>query len=169
MSNYVKRLEVVGLHGRLDLDIEFFQDVNIVYGRNGSGKTTLLHILANLLNGSLERFAFLDFAEIALTTYEDRTIRLLQRSADRHNTLITVQVDNATIGEIPTRLWRNRLEHSPEAAPIPEPRIDLLPRPDLLPVSNPSYFPAFRSMIEAWSSVDLDESPRLRGRVPGSV
>ena len=72
--DYVASIDILGLHGRYDFGIKFSRDVNILYGRNGTGKTTVLHVLANLLNGSLDRFAFLRFHSIALKTRSGRNL-----------------------------------------------------------------------------------------------
>ncbi|MDR0954869.1 MAG: AAA family ATPase [Rikenellaceae bacterium] len=48
-TEYITRIEVEGLWGRLDLDWALQPDVNILSGQNGSGKTTLIRALAQLL------------------------------------------------------------------------------------------------------------------------
>jgi len=51
MPNFIKRIQVVGIHKRFDIQQSFHPGVNILYGKNGSGKTTILHIIANAING----------------------------------------------------------------------------------------------------------------------
>lgn len=51
----IKSLSVKGLNHRIDVDLEFNEDLNIITGKNGSGKTTLLKLLWYLISGNLER------------------------------------------------------------------------------------------------------------------
>ena len=51
----IKSLSVKGLNNRIDADLEFNQDLNVITGKNGSGKTTLLKLLWYLISGNLER------------------------------------------------------------------------------------------------------------------
>lgn len=60
MPEFVKSVNVIGLHSQFDFSCEFQEGVNVIYGRNGTGKTTLLHISANVLNKDFVRFAALE-------------------------------------------------------------------------------------------------------------
>ena len=51
----IKNLSVRGLNHRIDADLEFNEDLNIITGKNGSGKTTLLKLIWYLISGNLER------------------------------------------------------------------------------------------------------------------
>ena len=51
----IKSISVKGLNNRIDADLEFNEDLNIITGKNGSGKTTLLKLLWYLISGNLER------------------------------------------------------------------------------------------------------------------
>lgn len=51
----IRKLEVKGLNDRIDADLKFNTDLNIITGRNGSGKTTLLKLIWYLISGNLER------------------------------------------------------------------------------------------------------------------
>ena len=51
----IESLSVKGLNHRIDADLEFNEDLNIITGKNGSGKTTLLKLLWYLISGNLER------------------------------------------------------------------------------------------------------------------
>lgn len=76
MANSVRYIKAVGIFERFDLEQEFQPGVNILYGRNGTGKTTLLQILANILNGDFERFAFLPFETIDVHLDKNKKISL---------------------------------------------------------------------------------------------
>ena len=51
----IKSLKVEGLNHRINVDLNFNEDLNIITGKNGSGKTTLLKLLWYLISGNLER------------------------------------------------------------------------------------------------------------------
>jgi Reverse transcriptase (RNA-dependent DNA polymerase) len=134
------------------------------YGfRNGTGKTTLLHILANALNRSVERFAFLQFDQIALRV-AGRTLRIARTSPKAE-------------GELSIALGRKKLDTiaieeairyaTGEADEETRRRIDQIKRS--LPFAPPSYFPAFRTMIEAWSSMESEAHSRTAVRRQSSL
>lgn len=51
----LKKVKVAGLNKRVDIDLDFHQDINILTGRNGSGKTTLLKLIWYLMSANIER------------------------------------------------------------------------------------------------------------------
>ena len=51
MAANLEYFKIKGLHGRLDFDLRFKNNVLIIVGENGSGKTTLLRILFLFLSG----------------------------------------------------------------------------------------------------------------------
>ena len=53
----LKSVSIKGLNNKVDCDVEFHDDINIVTGMNGSGKTTLLKILWYAISGNIERIA----------------------------------------------------------------------------------------------------------------
>ena len=65
----IESLKVKGLNHRIDADLEFKEDLNIITGKNGSGKTTLLKLLWYLISGNLERiFPEIPFESASITT-----------------------------------------------------------------------------------------------------
>ena len=65
----IRRLIVKGLNNRINADLEFHSDLNIITGANGSGKTTLLKLLWYLISGHLEQIlAEIPFHSIAIQT-----------------------------------------------------------------------------------------------------
>ncbi len=50
----IKSLQIVGLHGNQDYNLNFNDDLNVITGRNGSGKTTILKIIWFLISGNFE-------------------------------------------------------------------------------------------------------------------
>jgi len=155
VSFYIKRLEAYGLHSRFDIKLNFRNDINILYGRNGSGKTTILHVLANLLNGSISRFRFLNFKHIIVVTDENSTIELFRN--DKANEL-KLMLNSKVISRIKI------VEEKSHQITLFEDRESLEYEDDekntqkKLKVESPAYFPAFRTMIEAWASSNRDSS-----------
>ena len=65
----IRRLEVKGLNDRIQADLKFNEDLNIITGRNGSGKTTLLKLIWYLISGNLERiFPEIPFDFVSIVT-----------------------------------------------------------------------------------------------------
>jgi predicted ATPase len=168
MPDYVTDIEATGLFGRFDLRVQFHRDVNIVFGRNGAGKTTMLHLLANILEGDYARFAFLRFRSVKIGLGSSRTV-VVRRTAEDGSEAILVTLNGEQIHEyaVPrpseTRagvLWdeaaaarRERLfEEMDEEAPA-----------ETEPLVRTAYFPAFRTMIEAWAAME-----ERRRRVPST-
>ena len=65
----IESLSVKGLNHRIDADLEFNEDLNIITGKNGSGKTTLLKLLWYLISGNLERIVLeIPFQSVSIET-----------------------------------------------------------------------------------------------------
>ena len=65
----IRRLIVKGLNNRINADLEFHSDLNIITGANGSGKTTLLKLLWYLISGRLEQIlAEIPFHSVSIQT-----------------------------------------------------------------------------------------------------
>ncbi|GAA5527642.1 AAA family ATPase [Herpetosiphon gulosus] len=134
MSTYIKRLEAYGIHNRYNIIQNFDDGINILYGKNGAGKTTILHILTNLINEEFDRFRFIDFKEIKVLLSNDETIRIIFLSDEN---IIKVYKNE-----------KNTLSFSSQKFDSYIPKNSSLDSP-LLSIA---YFPAFRTMIEAWIS-----------------
>ncbi len=167
MGNYVKKLEVLDLFGRMNVVMDFFPDINVVYGRNGSGKTTMLHIIANLLSGAIQRFLYLDFRVANLEMGEGSAIKVVKSSDDNALRKLDVSLNGELYGTMTLNLRNPVIE--PETGgregEVIEWRGEGSPPIDqegsehvraALGISLPAYFPAFRTMIEAWATVDSE-------------
>jgi predicted ATP-binding protein involved in virulence len=152
MVSTVRSIRAVGIHGRYDLELEFYPDVNILYGKNGAGKTTLLHILANILNADFERFAFLPFETIEVHLDDNQEIKLYEYTCGEENridvSLNKEEIASFSLSEIKQRLWH---ESSQTRRPI-------------LPTA---YFPAFRAFIGAFGQEE--EASLYRRRYVGEA
>lgn len=80
----IERLKVEGLNGKIDCDLRFNPDLNILTGKNGSGKTTLLKLIWYLISGNIERlFKEMTFNNIYLET--DRLKLIIQKKTKGDN------------------------------------------------------------------------------------
>lgn len=156
MNHYIESLEVLGLHGRFDMGMEFSEGVNIVYGANGAGKTTMLHILANTANFDLERFTALAFHSICMKVAGGPEIVIsAEPSHDGdHLAQISLLLDGVKVIELQ---HREALNEGNERGRVREMRrLQALKTEMKIPLEV-TYFPAFRTMSEAWSSIDFAE------------
>ncbi|MEM9543832.1 MAG: AAA family ATPase [Cyanobacteria bacterium P01_E01_bin.42] len=160
MPRYIKHIKAEGVLGRFDIDQEFREGVNVLYGKNGTGKTTLLHILANLLNGDYERFAFTEFKMIEAILDDHTTIVVSKHKLDT-DSLIDVIINNEKItGSISVNaIQKHKFSRELDAE---KNRVlgqslsfddrDIEPIFHTKPILPVAYFPSFRTMLEAWAS-----------------
>ncbi|MBD3253526.1 MAG: AAA family ATPase, partial [Candidatus Lokiarchaeota archaeon] len=165
MPVFIKKVNVEGVHSRFDVIHTFNPGINILYGKNGTGKTTLLHILANLMLGDFDRFVYLDFKNITIALSNKKSIELKKRR-NRKDILIKVLLDGDEIENISRREIFKRDEKRREL--VEENTIRKLSifeeerkerKHPILPIS---YFPAFRTMLEAWASQRFRGDYRIR-------
>ncbi|NEP77184.1 MAG: AAA family ATPase [Okeania sp. SIO3B3] len=185
MSVYIKHLEAKGIYGIFDINLDFHQGVNVLFAKNGKGKTTLLHIIANLLNEDYERFAFIDFDYINLRMSDESQVELKNNRNDEEIILSLngEKVKNISVKEIlknryiRNEIFRQIIEQVPKEIPLQFQKTvknDFISNFKKASVTinietsessekklRAAYFPAFRSMIEAWASTQ-EESGKLR-------
>jgi ABC-type lipoprotein export system ATPase subunit len=163
MANSVRFIKAVGIHKRFDLEQSFQPGVNIIYGKNGTGKTTLLHIIANILNGDFERFAFIPFETIEVHLDDGQRIKLRNFTHAEDNKVEAyvnkVQVANFSVSEVRERLGQRSTVRSEQYLRAFQSLKAILPT---------AYFPAFRTLIEASSDDDAFEpyTTRMPSRAP---
>lgn len=95
---YISSVKVDGLHGQFDVEMSFGAGLNVVYGKNGRGKTTMLHLLANLLELDFQRFRYLQFQRVLVSTSAGDVVEI---EKDEGSTTLRVSVNGATtaVGE----------------------------------------------------------------------
>lgn len=177
MDNYLRSIRAYGVFGRLDFNLHFNPDINVIHAENGAGKTTLLHILANALNGDLGRFAYLTFGSIDIS-FADRQVINIWKARDKDETLLHARINgDAVISGIPiSGIVRSRrpaktldtLEEWFAEQDKNMPDNDLVGELSFPPILRGSYFPAFRTMIEAWANTTNEEKYR-RQTMPESA
>lgn len=67
----IKKIEIKGLYGYLNKEIEFFDDENYLVGINGSGKSSIIKIISSFFTKDQEYFERLEFESICITTKEN--------------------------------------------------------------------------------------------------
>lgn len=156
---FIKSIEATGVHGRFDLHQELQPGVNILFGTNGTGKTTLLHILANVLNGAYPRFAFLTFESVEAQLGSGKAITLRSKTKGDER-VIEIYIDGRQRGSLSAKEMKLLLERPRTASDV-----DRLSKMQELnrwePLLQTAYFPAFRTMIEAWASMPDERDSRV--------
>lgn len=71
----IKELIIKKLYDHYDYDVEFNDDITIIYGLNGSGKTTILNILDAMISGKLLKLNKYNFESIILKYVESDELR----------------------------------------------------------------------------------------------
>ncbi len=169
MSRFIKRLEAIGIHGRFDINLDFQDGVNIIHGSNGTGKTTVLHILANAVNEDFRRFGYLKFQKLTITLDDDTKISIEQQNYPQEplKTVTTVFVNNQNVDSYS---FAELLEEEKQKE-----NSEILLPARYYPSSSKkkqdidlkaTYFPAFRTMIEAWATLDENEIRHFARRSP---
>lgn len=156
MSQFIQQIEAVGLHGRFDVALTFTDGINIVHGSNGTGKTTLLHILANAVNGDFRRFAYLKFQNIIITLDDQTQIKIAQKWSNNPEKIKTeVWIGNKVVDSFQSQeVLREETQEMNEHFY----QLGYYSNQDRSLINLKStYFPAFRTMIEAWSTLDKDQ------------
>lgn len=159
MPRYIKSIEAEAVLGRFDIYQEFQEGVNVLYGKNGTGKTTLLHILANLLNGDYKRFAFIEFKKIKVRL-DDNTDVVVSKNKNEGKDIIKITKNNDVNDVIEVNISIEEIieqellsdERVLRASSYREKIIRISDEGSITPVLPVAYFPAFRTMIEAWAS-----------------
>ena len=160
----IKRIQLEGVHQRYNLDVSFFPTLNVLHGQNGTGKTTLIHILANIANCDFLRFVFLDFSSVRVDYSSGEFVHIRESTIESKKWFC---VD--TSSDVSFHFSRDdafeALGTSPEDGRRREPHPLFFKQKMFLEDSGlvrikTSYFPAFRTMLEAWSAQGEEEIRR---------
>jgi predicted ATP-dependent endonuclease of OLD family len=68
----IKHLKIEGLNERINIDLNFYEDLNILTGKNGSGKTSILKLIWYLVSANIEYLIpdlSFDYMEIETTDF----------------------------------------------------------------------------------------------------
>lgn len=177
-DSYIESITLEGMHQRYDLDLKFNKSLNVLYGQNGTGKSTLIHILANLANGDFLRFAYLDFVSICVGYSNGKFVQIKNDGGSDPVYEVTVEtVEDGTSysfqfsqSEAQIALSNSDEDrHSKEQIHEATIRQKYFVEGSMLPKMKTAYFPAFRTMLEAWSSQFDEEMRKYRGSSMTSI
>lgn len=159
---YFKKVCLEGIHQRYHLNIDLKEGVNVLHGQNGTGKSTLIHILANIANRDFVRFAFLDFKSIKIVYSNDQELTLTRDTQlinDIQVPITTLCAPNNNKFNIlrykASEVIQNEREYNGRPMVSQEqiyPELFEYLKSSDIPMIGTSYFPAFRTMLEAWAS-----------------
>lgn len=76
MEPLLKRFRIKELFGKFDVDIPFYDKVNIFIGENGIGKTSILNCINYSLKCDSENLYNIDFREISITFWDDTVVNI---------------------------------------------------------------------------------------------
>jgi predicted ATPase len=186
MSTYIKRIEATGIYDRFDIKQEFQDGINIIFGRNGAGKTTLLHILANALSGDFDRFRYLIFSEINISFSDGKNLQISRSDNKNGEIIIETKLGKKKLFVSPVQIkghlfydleddlanFKKNVYFDTDLSELQRQEIwneyilSRRRRREITPVIPVAYFPAFRTMIEAWVAAatkqDTDVVKRTR-------
>lgn len=128
----VRSVVIQDLHRYLNINLTFNPSLNVIYGKNGKGKTTVLHILSNIMELDFDRFVYLQFSKIEVTTYEGHTLKIT-KSADN---LVQIIYNNKSVG----------IRHPDRPAPrLSDKEAQIIAKAF---GGKPTYLPAYRAILE---------------------
>lgn len=152
---HISNVKLEGIHKRYNLELSLNDGLNILYGQNGTGKSTLIHIMANVANCDFLRFAFIEFKRISVTYSNKKTVIITQKTDDGDK-IITIKTPTGKIFSFTRREAIDTIRESENDRFDWEPplihKINEFIKKHNLTFIETSYFPAFRTMLEAWSS-----------------
>jgi len=155
-ETYIQRVDLKGIHKRYDLELDFNDSLNILYGQNGTGKSTLIHIIANVANCDFIRFAFLEFLSIKVTYSNGAHVCVTQ--VDDEDKVVRIETDREACFSFSKREAFETIRqlederYSSEYDPVLIKKLSEFVKENNIRHIETSYFPAFRMMLEAWSS-----------------
>ncbi|KZN50930.1 AAA family ATPase [Pseudoalteromonas luteoviolacea] len=155
-NNFIRKVKLQGIHKRYNLEIDFSDSLNILYGQNGTGKSTLIHIIANVANCDFIRFAFLEFKRIQVIYSNGAYVSVSQKESDGE-IFVSIETQAGDFFEFSKRAAFEDIREyeddrfTRELVPELSGKIAEFVKSSNIKHIDTSYFPAFRTMLEAWS------------------
>ena len=81
----IKELIIQKLHGHIDYDIKFNNDVTFLYGDNGCGKTTVLNILTSIITARVYELSKYNYNSITVVYYATQEPSKLKNITVKNN------------------------------------------------------------------------------------
>jgi DNA repair ATPase RecN len=68
-KNMIKHFKIIGLYHKINFELKFNTDINILTGKNGAGKTTVMRLIWYLISGHIDKIIpAIDFDELEIET-----------------------------------------------------------------------------------------------------
>lgn len=170
MGTYIEHVSLRGIHDRYNLDVDFDKSLNVLHGKNGTGKSTLIHVIANIVNCDFIRFCFLDFDLVDVRYSNGNSVEICRLDVDS-DVIIRLKASNGSELSFSKRDALESIRKYDDDRYVG----DYIPElhkaiKEFSSVNNikevgAAYFPAFRTMLEAWSSQSDRDERRFRGDV----
>ncbi len=94
------KLRTVELHGSLNLELDFNEDLNLLVGINGSGKTSALNVVEWLLKPKLEKLATQKYSELSLSFLERGNYYVIRSVKDKSSVRIKIENNVESFNDI---------------------------------------------------------------------
>ena len=72
----IKKIQINGLHGYFQYDIDLNEDISLLYVKNGSGKTTVLNLIEFIIGGEFYKLKDILFHDVIITTTTNNILKL---------------------------------------------------------------------------------------------
>lgn len=84
------KFEATNIHGYLNINLDFNNDLSILIGENGSGKTTALKLMQALISPSFKELIMIEFEEIVLTFQKERNKKNITLKCEKSKDFIYI-------------------------------------------------------------------------------
>ncbi len=111
----IDSFSVEGLHGFVDANLDFFEDLTIIVGRNGSGKTSVLELMSHLIRLDIEAIGKTNFAKATISLNDKSLGKVcIQATNTLESKKISLIINNAEPVEIALDLPQGLLRYGME-------------------------------------------------------
>ena len=87
--------EIKNLYGRINLKLNFNEDINLIYGDNGCGKTTVLNIISYILKGDFIPLSKYSFDKLKLVFNLNSSVEI-KTDKNRDEFVVSYDIGNVT-------------------------------------------------------------------------
>ncbi|MGS0682631.1 AAA family ATPase [Shewanella sp. 125m-7] len=143
----IKQFLAKGVHGYIDFDISFNEDLSFVVGHNGCGKTTALKLVVALLNPSIKDLASISFDSCSIEYAPSKGSKPVIVRAVKNKFAITLTIASTKISKYEFQLEDVLDEHFED--------------PDLSMVMSKNSKPIFISLDRKFANNSFDYDQRV--------
>lgn len=85
----IKRFRGKNIHGYLNFDISFYDDLTFLTGINGGGKTTAINSIISILTPNISALSHLDFEHISVTVEHEEKKLTISATKNKDTTILS--------------------------------------------------------------------------------